>query len=293
MKYAHYITAFFCFALVSCETVIDIELPEEPSKLVLNCYFTPDSVWVADLSASKPILSSDELPQIDGADIFVSNEDGEIFNMEPLPGQPGLYSFNQETLPNQAYTINVSAQGFANIVASSKVPEATMITSVDTGSVTFTRGFGEQEVSVTIQDPPGVRNYYELQLFLQADNGAGGLTSFGLPFSFANEDIFSFEDGQGLIDDTRFDGREFRIDVLINPLGFETQVLDSIATELFLTAELRTVSEDYFLYESTLSRYQFSSNDPFSQPAQVYNNVTGGFGIFAGFNSSSMSLPLN
>ena len=60
--------------------------------------------------------------------------------------------------------------------------------------------------------------------------------------------------------------------------------------KLFL--ELRSVTEEYYRYFAGLSRQKQSSDSPFSEPVIIYDNIDGGLGIFAGYNSSVDSLYL-
>jgi hypothetical protein len=53
---------------------------------------------------------------------------------------------------------------------------------------------------------------------------------------------------------------------------------------------LYSITEDYFKYIQTLNQYYKNYDNPLSDPVQVYSNVTGGYGIFAGAAVSSDSL---
>ena len=57
--------------------------------------------------------------------------------------------------------------------------------------------------------------------------------------------------------------------------------------------ELRTVTEDYFKYNSTLSQQVLALIDPFHVPITIYNNIEGGFGNFGGYspNIGSFEVP--
>jgi hypothetical protein len=51
-----------------------------------------------------------------------------------------------------------------------------------------------------------------------------------------------------------------------------------------LYIEVKTVSKEYYLYHSSLSRQLISRQDPFAEPIPVFNNVQGGSGNFSGFS---------
>jgi len=54
---------------------------------------------------------------------------------------------------------------------------------------------------------------------------------------------------------------------------------------------LRTVTEDYYLYHSTLTR-QVNSGNPLSDGVVIYDNIVNGEGIFAGYGSNTNSFKL-
>lgn len=57
--------------------------------------------------------------------------------------------------------------------------------------------------------------------------------------------------------------------------------------------ELRTISEQYYKYHSSLARQLIIRQDPFAEPIPIFNNIDGGYGNFSGFSPyvSSSDLP--
>lgn len=57
--------------------------------------------------------------------------------------------------------------------------------------------------------------------------------------------------------------------------------------------ELRSISEEYYKYHSTLARQVIVRQDPFAEPISIFNNIQGGYGNFSGFNPfvGSSGLP--
>jgi hypothetical protein len=58
--------------------------------------------------------------------------------------------------------------------------------------------------------------------------------------------------------------------------------------------ELRTISEEYYRYQSTLARQLIVRQDPFAEPVTIFNNIEGGYGNFSGFTQeiTSFDFPL-
>jgi hypothetical protein len=61
---------------------------------------------------------------------------------------------------------------------------------------------------------------------------------------------------------------------------------------VFLLTELRSISKEYYDYQTSLNEYWNADGNPFAQPVQVFTNIENGFGIFAGFGKSSDTLRL-
>ncbi len=57
--------------------------------------------------------------------------------------------------------------------------------------------------------------------------------------------------------------------------------------------ELRTITQEYYKYHSSLARQLIVRQDPFAEPVTIYNNIEGGYGNFSGFSPdvSSSDLP--
>jgi hypothetical protein len=78
-------------------------------------------------------------------------------------------------------------------------------------------------------------------------------------------------------------------DILFNGKEFEHSFKDLngyVGKETSSTVILRTISEDYYKYKTTLQQQNHLSGDPFAQPLNIYNNIENGFGVFAGYNES-------
>ena len=59
-------------------------------------------------------------------------------------------------------------------------------------------------------------------------------------------------------------------------------VSDNELKEVFV--ELRTITESYYKYHSSLARQLIVRQDPFAEPVTIFNNIEGGYGNFSGFS---------
>lgn len=59
-----------------------------------------------------------------------------------------------------------------------------------------------------------------------------------------------------------------------------------------LYAVLRTTTEDYYNYNYTRDLQASVENNPFAQPVQVFDNVEGGLGVFAGYSQTEKEVTI-
>ena len=84
-----------------------------------------------------------------------------------------------------------------------------------------------------------------------------------------------------LFTDESFNGQSKSIRLeLINYSGLQDETR-------YLIAELMHISKDYYNYYTTIQKQTLSQNDIFAEPTQLYTNIEGGLGIFAGASLST------
>jgi len=310
MKKVNYIIAATLFTLLTsaCQTVVDIELPERDSKLVLNSLFSPDSNFVFTLSQSKGILEPGELDHLNNGRIEVYGSDGTHGEVTGTGqgSQTFAYRYKLPFKPkaNIAYTVKASAPGLASVTASDVLPLPVAIDDLDTSSLHLF-DTEEKQIGITFTDPAHTSNFYEVKLFYMVyipqydTNGqVVGMTASvtELPSYISNEGLFSNGVDERVFTDDLFNGRSFTVTLGFQEENYLPIIGDSNALPdypIYLIAELRSASEDYYKFNSSFLKYQNSSGDPFAQPVQVYNNVEGGFGIVAGYSSARDTMRVN
>jgi hypothetical protein len=99
-----------------------------------------------------------------------------------------------------------------------------------------------------------------------------------------NNTITAYLDDGVLFEDASFNGRRVSFS-----FPMQTRLK---GRELFgqLFVELRTISEDYYRFYSSVGRQQDNPGPPYSEPVIVFTNVEDGRGIFAGYNSARDSI---
>ncbi len=275
--------------LQSCEKEIPFDAEVSEPKLVLNSLFTSDSVWRVHVSRSLSVLDTGQLDPVTDAMLTISDGSGNpVATLQHLG--IGLYeSSTAMPSPDQSYRIDASAPGYEPVYAVDEIPGTVQIISLDT----FYRYDPDSNLTIdfelTFADPTGARNFYMVDLLASYTYVFGTDTIFDSYPAYVQCTDPNIETDNGfsglgfenyyeyiLLKDLAFDGQNYTLRFTVEDL-----FRDPFA-ESRLTLSLVTSSEAFFNYRRSYSAFRNTQGDPFAQPVQVYSNVEGGHGIFAG-----------
>lgn len=287
----------------ACETIVDIDIPKEETRLVLNGFFNPDSTFSISLFESLHVLEDKEFEDrefkvVEGAIVSVFDDNG--LKLADLTDEgSGRYSSNLRPEVGKEYRIEVSKTGFGTVEASDMIPgdsaRVSAIQVVEVGE----EGSAEYEITFSVQDYTG-EDFYEVSL-LQRSVFKFEETTYEIVINHymeSEDEVFDDFNSIGtalLFRDVLFDAGVSKITVkaFLNSYNSCDDNPECISDEYFLI--LRKVSASYYNYNRTLLLQQDLEGNPFAEPVSVYNNITNGFGIFAGYRSSMFlfGLPEN
>lgn len=293
--------SILAFFVQSCQTVVDVELPEPENKLVVNCLFAQDSTFYFQISHTATILDPDSIEIIKDASIKLTSSDGEEETLTELGTyylqfeEKQYYKSNMRATSGITYTIEVSHPDYKTVIAQAEVPEGITIQGIDTSTI-VDNGYEVYRLDITFEDPIGT-NYYDVKLHYATVSPIydeqGNIIAYApmvTPVYYypANENLLTGNAGTAF-SDVFFEGQRFKLNLNVDKYYFENSFFGDTTSQSFpgiLLIELRTISEDYFLYEQSLNKYFVAEGDPFAQPVQVTTNIDGGLGIFAGYGVS-------
>ncbi len=295
-RYLFYITALIIPLLLSqCEKIIDINLPDRDRKIVFNGMINPDSLVTVNLTRSLSVLEPDSFVFLDGAKAWLSEGGEKIGDLVPVGNGnyllPGFYpSMGEE------YRLDVEFDGLQPAYAITAVPEPVPLGSVDTSSTIGEYGETEYQLKIRFMDPADDVNYYALVLYA-TNKRYDYLTGQLLDSLETHQVYFSLTDpvsdessvyygGKTMFNDLLFNGRERLIELSFSDYSF------FMADTVWLEVKLEQIEPSYFLYATSSQKYYETFRNPFSEPVQVFTNVTGGFGIFSGYASDSKTLVM-
>ncbi|MCB0707080.1 MAG: DUF4249 domain-containing protein [Saprospiraceae bacterium] len=304
MKYPLYLSFVLLALLSSCEDPVDLGIPLVDPKLVIISNFS-------DLDTLEVVISKSQNAFEDGPTEYVSNAKVDIFQGNTYLETLKFVDINDAIFPSyyvsdflvpeigKTYTIEVSAPGFETVKAVNTIPgpatldSTTLNLELDIVQQDLTFNQVNFTVSLKLKDPPGIENYYHLSFYQEGFDYKIDINGdtireafFSLPLAVeelgGDVPLVPYIDRRGvLLKDSDMTGSTLEL------LTFEGNFLfrrnDQLLGDFII--ELRTVSEEYYLYHTSLARQYQSSLDPFSDPVILFNNIENGCGIFAGFIS--------
>ena len=190
---------------------------------------------------------------------------------------------------------------------------ATVIEEYGDSYYSYTTEFFQMDV--TINDPPGVENYYLLNMevnssytqwrdttvqYVDSLYHNGEWHYFVADSTYTLRDIFRFTDqpyiespdlvveaitSNGILfSDQLIDGKEYSVRAVTN-----TESLRS-ADSAVVDIRLQSISESYYKYLRTRQKHYETKDNPFAVPVIVYSNVEGGTGFLGGYSSDQYTI---
>lgn len=299
----------FFALLFACEQVVDIEIPEQDSQLVLSSFYESGDLRIkANLTRSLHILSPENAGDIWDASIRFYENEVLIGQLEDqLDTLYASYQIGIDSLGNpiydtylidiqRAYFLDLAAPlqtgktykllaeapdfkpAFAtqellpapNVVSFDYKPRAGV--SLDGGSVDLFK--------LGIQDLAGEDNYYEIALYLDDAYDDIDTTRFWQQRYLEGSFTPGVEEGQGgslLTRDDLFNGNLYNIDLTTWPID---------TTNRDIRLVVKSISRDKYLFSKSINAYWNAEGNPFAEPVIVPTNVENGLGIFSIENST-------
>lgn len=303
---------FLLFSLVwaSCEKEVEFDFGDKERLVVFSNFSDQNDLEVLVYTTKSRLTPTESTNFLTDATVMVFSgaellEVLDLVKEDPESGTPPYYKSNM-IVPQVGviYTIKVIVPGYETVTATNSIPIAVPIQSVQFSNNVLRDVESESavnfKVAVTIKDPVEVENFYHVifhQEMIPFSIGELGDTIRG-PVIYtkpaqlridSNSPAVKYFDGKSLLaKDETFNGQVVTFSVegsyMFNP-------------KLFLPGrflvELRTVSEAYYYYHSTLTIQHEAGENPLSPGVVVFDNIENGVGVFAGFSSTFDFFDLN
>lgn len=278
------IGAFCLVGFSQCQKVVEIEIPVQPTKNVVNVIVTADSALGGYLYETVSVLSNDSFKPIGNASMQVFDSDNNPIAYQLL-SSTGAYISNALAIENRCYNFKFSSSyGISQGIAC--VPSKPNIINVDT-SISNQLGDTVLRLKIRVKDSLGYANYYRFtcianEIFAIKPKAGGfdtiykwvnkAMTNNNLGL-FVNE--YNYATNAFLLKDDKTDGQIFEAD-------FSVGIKAQRAKQVIFRVD--AIEESLFKYYRTLTAQQFFSTDPNAHYINVFSNVSNGYGIVGGQN---------
>ncbi|GAB1415305.1 hypothetical protein MASR2M117_07110 [Paludibacter sp.] len=176
--------------------------------------------------------------------------------------------------------------------------------------------YGELKIIIKLNDPQNIKNYYRITLKKDTEITAEGrditqtyyvgfvLEGFSEPGTdnlmgtITNDNLNTKT--QQLISDDIFNGKEIslvlkteteKIVAKANREDFFNN-MDYRVKSVSYTLNFQSVTKEMYLYLKTIESSQNIFFEAFTEPVQIYNNITNGIGIFGSYTNNTVKIKL-
>ena len=288
----------------ACETVVDLEIAEEPPRLVVNFVYGYEGEL--ELSQSKSVLDNTRVQPVSGAAITLYNEENRSGRFEEVTNIAGIYYPPFPLKDGKTYTLRIEKEGLEPVEAMATVPLPVEIKGIDYDTThlmpnndTPDRDIIRTNVRIHFNDPGQEHNYYAVLIkdfeasdYSELERGRSTklLLTYGSTNLRSKDPAIVSSNSQLVQSDGRIYGRTLIFDDHLFDASHYTLHIDldvsfsKNSTNRGLEVHLLSISEHHFRYVQAQQFQQYRSNDPLAEPIRVPNNIENGFGIFAGYS---------
>jgi len=271
-----YIFTLFAIALLlsACETTIDYDLPQEPSKITIDTKLLVDDTPIVHVFTSVSALSRQDPSEAVGAEVMLY-ENGVFVSELPMGqspyGQP-IYTSNYPIKANQVYKVQVALPNYTTAFGEGLAKEAIPITNVVFDSISH-------DLAFTFQDPPTKEDYYLITARAITNDYSIYYSTNDVVIDFFEDNSFDDPFGgsgekfgeKGYMSDQYFNGKTKTVRITI-----EEDLVYFPEGRFYI--ELWRISEDLYNHQRTKA-IAWTSENPFSEPVQIHSNIENGYGI--------------
>ncbi|GAB3913223.1 hypothetical protein GCM10028803_57090 [Larkinella knui] len=289
--------------LVSCQNlrqeVEPRQLADEPVKLIVACFISPqDTVLAAKVARSRPILDDETVTNLEIVNATVTLHSGSRrivltyhTKLRYYRADPNLFPIR----PGETYELTVQTPDGLHAEASTTVPQTVDLQRVQLDSEAIVENNEVRKRFFTRyfwSDPPIQTDYYQTEgIVTYRCPGCLPEKMIREPVSFAtrpgNRAFYTDQENNGgpMVSDQGYIGSSIPSNQLFFPTYF--------SRPLVITADLLHVNTDFYRYHQALGQQQEVESNPFAEPVPIPSNIRGGLGCFGAYSHSTQTIRLN
>lgn len=271
---------FISFSFLSCETFIDMEIPNEGRKITINSIINDNDNPVVYLHRSRFILDGTyEFEPIIQATVTLSKEGTVVATLHET--ELGVYTTG-DYIPEKGFTYSVEVtKAGETATAQTVIPNSIGCELIDT--VRVTSFIDNQSVeylrfNLKVTDPADQENYYMVVFNNEL---------FDYPMSFYNSQQIVENGNDSYLNYAVFSDK--LINGITKTLAFDLDLNNFIEEVNPMKIQFKSISKDMYLYYLRLSNYWNAQNSFLAEPVMVYTNINNGLGIFGGYSNYTIN----
>jgi hypothetical protein len=283
-----------------CRREIDYELAYPGDRLVINGVISPQRIVTVNISRSNA-PSGEAPPDLSVTDATVRLYENSLLIETLMHRQKGQYESPSgfKTQPGKQYTLQVTASGFPPAETSPAiVPDDFVLENYlyRTGIKFYLNpSKPAAEVEITIQDPAGTVDFYQIEVTGIYNNENFDLSNWLVgETEEAKQPCTLLTNNSVIYRDNCFNGTTYRSIIGVETSGFITEQGNPELKEVNyqkLRVRLQRISADYYRYLETADLNE-GIELAFFEPSFLYSNVKGGLGIWAAANEKEIIILL-
>ncbi len=297
------------FFFNSCYKDIEINIEESERRIVMNAMFFNDSTVKVSLTKTVGLNYSYNkiLPRVENATVKLYENDVFVENLTYT--ENGIYVTNILVEKNKRYKI-IAEVDDKIVTGEAIIPEDNSFEKI---KLIQTNEYQENIVEFTIPDVKDIENFYVIDAYFYDtlyywNEDYTQIDSLGLYKNYANihfDDQFSVSEmdyiffnpyiNSGIIfNDHFFDGQKYVQNINVSAFKW-SESPNPLQDSFYVYFRLFSVNEDFYNYIISYGEYQYSIDNPFVEPVNVYSNIEGGIGILGGFSFTvdSVKVPFS
>lgn len=312
---------FTTLVFTSCEKTLTYSIDESPLIVVNSLISSSDPIKV---KLSKSIAITEQDTTLSLANATVNVYCNNVLKEELQYAGDGVYKSNFIPEVNTSYQIKVSSKELESVSSQTIVPQKPEIISFVADTLKQPNGSFKIRTRITIKDDEKIKNYYHLSFkgsygqyhchmdtivsngkityvykcesirdslvssyFINNDlslvNKEGSTASETTDAIFGNNEIKSNRNLWLVFSDQHINGTTHTLELIIDDSPIINQKKP-------FYVELKAINEDYYKYLKSKHSAENSNNTAFTEPIKVYNNITGGAGVFAAYSLAKDSV---
>jgi len=302
--------------VIGCTMVVDLDVPFNNPGLVVNSFFSADSVWQVEVSHSRFILENhrnSEFRMEENAKVEIFEDDKPLGLLEHKGN--GIYA-SSEKKPEmgRSYKIRVESPGYPVSEGSDRLPSEVPIQRVEVSRFETANDNDLRRLRLTIDDPAGENNFYLLTAVnVETLHGPNNTERYVLTRTIRlgssdpaqvgpdpqTSEMGYFNDGI-LFTDRLFDGKQYVMTVEFEKGQYEYSTLERNPNHQYYASGeyvfyLLSLSEASYRYHLTFAEQNKAKRDgnPFVEPLPVFSNMSNRAGIFGGYSIDRAAVRYN